>query len=58
MVDLVAPGMNITSALYGGVSGGNIQGSDTTAGATNQYSFNIEGTSFASPLVAGGLALM
>jgi hypothetical protein len=43
-VDLVAPGQNLTLA---GPSGGN-----------NWYNFNLAGTSFAAPIVAGGAGLL
>jgi hypothetical protein len=59
-VDLAAPGVSIVSAFYGGQNGGNNAtlpesvdaGSDPTA-----YS-SINGTSFASPIVAGGATLV
>jgi len=58
-VDIAAPGMNLTSAYYGGATGGN----STTLGGTpfpgaNLYSGNLGGTSFAAPIVAGGAALL
>ena len=46
-VDLVAPGVNLVSAAY--VPGSN---------ATNLYYVGIAGTSFATPLVAGGASLL
>ncbi|WP_166829988.1 Calx-beta domain-containing protein [Thalassoroseus pseudoceratinae] len=55
-VDIVAPGQNITAALYGGATGGNIGGTDNPQ--SNFYSFNIAGTSFAAPTVAGGATLI
>ncbi|MBL8817577.1 MAG: S8 family serine peptidase [Planctomyces sp.] len=58
VVDIAAPGKNITSALYGGTTGGNLGGTDSTGGATDALSINIEGTSFAAPMVAGGISLM
>ena len=59
-VDLAAPGSSITSAFYGGQTGGNNvsltnstdQGSDPDAYAT------VSGTSFAAPIVAGGASLV
>ncbi len=58
VIDISAPGQNLTSALYGGLTGGNLGGTDSTSGSSTQYSSNIQGTSFASPVVAGGLTLM
>ena len=46
-VDLVAPGVNLVSAAY--VPGSN---------ATNLYYLGLAGTSFATPLVAGGASLL
>lgn len=57
-VDLVAPGTNITTAYYGGTTGGNAGGSDPSNGANNWYRRDAEGTSFAAPMVAGGVALL
>lgn len=57
-VDIVAPGDTLTSALYGGTTGGNTGGTDPTGGADNYYSGGIAGTSFSAPIVAGGVALM
>lgn len=57
-VDILAPGANLTLALYGGLTGGNVNGADPTGGANNFYSFNLNGTSFAAPIVAGGAALL
>ena len=59
-VDIVAPGTTLTSAFYGGQTGGN---NPTLAGSTdfpgtNLYSGGVGGTSFAAPIVAGGAALM
>ena len=58
VVDIVAPGTNITSALYSGLTGGNSGGTDSTPGKTDGYTGNLVGSSFASPLVAGGAALI
>lgn len=55
-VDILAPGAQLTLAYYGGATGGNTGGSAN--GSVSQYSSNIEGTSFAAPIVAGGLTLM
>lgn len=61
-IDIAAPGTNLTTASYGGQTGGNdasLAGSDPTyVGLTNLYWSNIAGTSFAAPIVAGGVALM
>jgi hypothetical protein len=60
-VDLSAPGALLVSAFWGGQAGGN---NPTLTSSTNQgtaadaYSLGIAGTSFASPLVAGGAALV
>ncbi len=59
-VDIAAPGTNLMAAFYGGQTGGNddsLTGSLLTPG-TNLYSTSVAGTSFASPIVAGGVALM
>jgi autotransporter-associated beta strand protein len=59
-VDIAAPGESLVSAFYGGQTGGN---NTSLAGSSNQgtnadaYSAGIAGTSFASPIVAGGAAL-
>lgn len=56
-VDIVAPGDTLTSAYYGGLTGGNkwATSGDT---ATNYYAYDIAGTSFAAPIVAGGASLL
>ena len=60
-VDVSAPGDTLTSAYWGGPTGGNRPGlpgyKDDTSGA-NVYVFNIAGTSFSSPIVAGCVALL
>lgn len=59
-IDLAAPGETIRSAFYGGQTGGN---NTTLAGSTNlgtnpaAYA-DVNGTSFAAPIVAGGAALV
>ncbi|MEX0678208.1 MAG: PEP-CTERM sorting domain-containing protein [Pirellulales bacterium] len=71
VVDIAAPGQQQSSAYYGGETGGNgttdnplIGGSGPTgppsgiAGGPNFYSRGIAGTSFSSPTVAGGAALL
>jgi subtilisin family serine protease len=55
-VDLVAPGDNLTSAYYGGTTGGNR--GNTADGGTDSYSAGVTGTSFSAPIVAGGVALL
>jgi autotransporter-associated beta strand protein len=60
-VDLAAPGESLTSAFYGGQTGGNNTNlADSSNLGTNAaaYSANIAGTSFAAPIVAGGAALL
>ena len=60
-VDISAPGASLVSAFWGGQAGGN---NPTLTSSTNQgtqpnlYSLGIAGTSFASPLVAGGASLV
>jgi hypothetical protein len=59
-VDIAAPGSQLTSAFYGGQTGGN---DPSRPGSVNSpgidfYSGNLQGTSFASPITAGGVALM
>jgi hypothetical protein len=59
-VDIAAPGDSITSAFYGGQTGGNdisLAGSANVPGAA-LYSGGIAGTSFSAPITAGGVALM
>jgi hypothetical protein len=59
-VDLVAPGDNLTLACYGGLTGGHNPdiGTDPTQGDGGYYFIGVSGTSFASPIVAGGAALL
>ncbi len=59
-VDIAAPGTNLTSAYYGGQTGGNdpsLTGSGASGGPTF-YSGNLAGTSFSAPIVAGAVSLM
>lgn len=59
-VDISAPGTTLTSAYYGGQSGGNdpnLAGS-SASGSSSSYSGGLGGTSFSSPITAGGAALM
>ncbi|MCE9554303.1 MAG: S8 family serine peptidase [Planctomycetes bacterium] len=58
-VDIAAPGASLTSAQYSGATGGNnpsIGGSGV--GVPTAYAGGLNGTSFASPIVAGGAALI
>ncbi len=64
-VDIAAPGTDITSAFYGGQTGGNtdsdpdnVTGSVDLGSDADAYSSSIGGTSFAAPIVAGGATLM
>lgn len=61
-VDITAPGESLTSAYYGGQTGGNdssLTGSPSgDLGDVDYYSVAIQGTSFAAPIVAGGVALL
>ncbi|MCC7146518.1 MAG: S8 family serine peptidase [Phycisphaeraceae bacterium] len=58
IIDLVAPGHVLKLAKYGGTTGSNTGGIDPTGGATNMYHTYQTGTSFSSPAVAGGAALV
>jgi len=55
-VDLCAPGENLNLAYYGGSTGGNWTG--PADGTPDTYSTGVSGTSFASPMVAGGAGLL
>jgi hypothetical protein len=61
-VDIAAPGTNLTSAYYGGQTGGNNPtrpGSPNgPAGGPTFYSGSVAGTSFSTPIVAGAAALI
>lgn len=71
VVDIAAPGQQLSLAYYGGETGGNgltdnpsVGGpgptgpADGPAGGANFYTRGIAGTSFAAPTVAGGAALL
>ncbi|MCP4835893.1 MAG: S8 family serine peptidase [Phycisphaera sp.] len=60
-VDITAPGDDLISAFYGGQTGGNnptVNGSQDLGGNSNSYTSGLAGTSFSSPLVAGGASLI
>lgn len=60
-VDISAPGESLTSAFYGGQTGGNntsLAGSVSSGTSPTAYSSSIAGTSFAAPIVTGGAALV
>jgi len=59
-VDIAAPGTSISSAYFGGQSGGNNPTlTNSTAWTTNANTYSsVDGTSFAAPIVAGGVSLM
>jgi hypothetical protein len=62
VVDIAAPGENISGAYYGGETGGNrpqlggVPNGDP--GGPNWYTNSTSGTSYSSPTVAGGVALL
>jgi hypothetical protein len=71
VIDIAAPGQQLGAAYYGGTTGGNgttdnagVGGTGPTgvadgpAGGAATYSRGVAGTSFASPTVAGGAALL
>ena len=60
-VDIAAPGENMFLAAYLGNSGGIGAGRPSIVqnpSPTDQYFLNMDGTSFAAPMVAGGIALL
>jgi hypothetical protein len=60
-VDIAAPGERMFLAAYLGDSGGigaALPGIVQEPSPTNQYFLNLDGTSYASPIVAGGIALL
>jgi hypothetical protein len=62
VVDIAAPGENFAVAYYGGTTGGNgptVGGAaNGPAGGPDYYTRRISGTSFSTPTVAGGAALL
>jgi hypothetical protein len=62
VVDIAAPGEDHSAAYYGGLTGGNgpfVAGPPNgPSGGPNYYTRGIRGTSFATPTVAGGAALL
>jgi hypothetical protein len=62
VIDLAAPGENFATAYYGGQTGGNgptLSGPPNgPAGGPDFYTRSISGTSFSTPTVAGGAALL
>jgi hypothetical protein len=60
-VDIVAPGTSIAAAYYGGQSGGNgptLPNPDPPNPSTDLYNYPLAGTSFAAPIISGGVSLM
>lgn len=57
-VDIAAPGQDLVLAAYTGTTGSNTGGTDAFPGQNNLYYVGAAGTSFASPIVAGGAALV
>lgn len=57
-VDIAAPGTDLILAAYTGTTGSNTGGEDPFPGHPGVYYFGAAGTSFASPIVAGGAALL
>ena len=62
VVDIAAPGENISAAYYGGQTGGNrpqLGGAPNgDPGGPNWYTNSTSGTSYAAPTVSGGVALL
>lgn len=57
-VDIVAPGQWMVVPAYTGTTGSNTGGTDPYPGATNLYYTSAAGTSFSTPIVSGGVALL
>lgn len=61
VIDIAAPGTNLHAAFYGGQTGGNnttLAGSANNGLNANFYTVDVAGTSFAAPIVAGGVSLL
>ncbi len=62
VVDIAAPGEDISAAYYGGETGGNrpqLGGAPSgPVGAPDWYTHSTSGTSYSAPTVAGGVALL
>lgn len=60
-VDIVAPGTTLAAAYYGGQTGGNgatLPNPEPAIPDTDLYNVGLAGTSFAAPIVSGGVALL
>ncbi len=57
-VDIVAPGTSLYLAAYLGYTGSDPLPGNASSDANNLYFTSMSGTSFASPIVAGGAALI
>jgi hypothetical protein len=62
VIDLAAPGQELSTAYYGGETGGNgplvFGAAAGLPGGPDYYSRAVQGTSFSAPLAAGGAALL
>jgi hypothetical protein len=62
VVDIAAPGEGFSTAYYGGETGGNgptlMGAANGPAGGADWYTRSVSGTSFSTPTVAGGAALL
>ncbi len=62
VVDIGAPGQHLSTAYYGGETGGNsstlLGAANGPAGGSDYYTRSVSGTSFAAPVVAGSAALI
>ena len=59
-VSLVAPGTSLWAAYYGGKTGSNSPALSALPlnTSTNLYNYGLAGTSFAAPIVSGGISLL